>query len=166
MRRRVQAAHAAEQPGIRVLTAAGTSVFTETRMAATKVSVEALRILDPLSSLADARLNELADLCCIESVRRNVDPFHLRSIAGQSVYVVRGELALAYGQGGSEVIVGGSAEARYPLGKRRVFSSAKAITDVQLIGIDDDLLDIMLTWDQVAMQDQVAEKQPAGRPTS
>ena len=135
-------------------------------MAATKVSVEALRILDPLSSLADARLNELADLCCIESVRRNVDPFHLRSIAGQSVYVVRGELALAYGQGGSEVIVGGSAEARYPLGKRRVFTSAKAVTDVHLIRIDDDLLDIMLTWDQVAMQEQIGAEQPAERPAS
>ena len=112
LRRTVQAAHAAEQPGIRVLTATGTSAFTDTRMAVTKVSVEALRILEPLSSLSDARLKELAQLCCIESVRRTVDPFHLRPTAGQSVYVVRGELALAYGQGSSEVIVGGSAEAR------------------------------------------------------
>ncbi len=133
-------------------------------MAATKVSIEALRILDPLSSLLDVRLKELADLCCIEYVRRGVDPFHLRPIAGQSVYVVRGELALAYGQGNSEVVVGGSAEARYPLGKRRVFISGKAVTEVQLIRIDDDLLDIMLTWDQVAMQEQAGAVQPAGRP--
>ena len=130
-------------------------------MATIKVSVEALKALEPLSSLSEVRLKELADMCCIELARRNVDPFHLRSIAGQSVYVVQGELALAYGQGGSEVVVGGSAEARYPLGKRREFSSAKAITDVQLIGIDDDLLDIMLTWDQVAMQEQVGAKHPA-----
>ncbi|MGP1678104.1 MAG: cyclic nucleotide-binding domain-containing protein [Burkholderiales bacterium] len=130
-------------------------------MAVTKVSIEALRVLDPLSSLLDARLKELADLCCIEHVPRGVDPFHLRPIAGQSVYMVRGELALAYGQGSSEVIVGGSAEARYPLGKRRVFISAKAVTDVQLIRIDDELLDIMLTWDQVAMQEQAGAMQPA-----
>jgi rhodanese-related sulfurtransferase len=135
-------------------------------MAVTKVSVEALKLLDPLASLADARLKELADLCCIESVPRSVDPFHLRSIAGQSVYVVRGELALAYGQGRSEVIVGGSAEARRPLGKRREFTSAKAVTEVQLIRIDDDLLDIMLTWDQVALQEQAAVSQPAERPAS
>jgi rhodanese-related sulfurtransferase len=135
-------------------------------MAVTKVSVEALKLLDPLSSLAETRLKELADLCCIESVRRGVDPFHLRSIAGQSVYVVRGELALAYGQGRSEVIVGGSAEARHPLGKRREFTSAKAVTEVQLIRIDDDLLDIMLTWDQVAMQEQAAVSQAAERPAS
>ena len=66
-----------------------------------------------------------------------------RSIAGQSVYLVRGELALAYRQGMPEVIVGGSAEARCPLGKRRVFISAKAVTGVELIRIDDDLLDVM-----------------------
>ena len=35
------------------------------------------------------------------------------------------------------------------------------MTDVQLIRIDDDLLDIMLTWDQVAIQEQAAVLQPA-----
>jgi rhodanese-related sulfurtransferase len=82
------------------------------------------------------------------------------------VYVVRGELALAYGQGSSEVIVGGSTEARNALGKRRPFISAKAVTAVQLIRIDDDLLDIMLTWDQAAIQEQAGDNQPAGRPQS
>ncbi len=130
-------------------------------MPATKVSVAALRTLEPLGSLSDARLNELADLCCIEPVRCSMDPFRLGSTAGQSVYVLRGELALAYSQGSSEVIVGGSAEARYPLGKRRAFISAKAVTDVQLIRIDDDLLDTMLTWDQAAMQEQAGAKQTA-----
>jgi len=135
-------------------------------MAATKVSIEALRNLDPISSFSDARLKELVDLCCIESVRRTADPFQLRSIAGQSVYLVSGELALDYGQGNSEVIVGRSAEARYPLGKRRGFISAKAVTDVQLIRIDDDLLDIMLTWDQVAIQEQAEPAPPAARAIS
>ena len=135
-------------------------------MSASKVSIEALRALDPLSSLSEVRLQEIADLCSIEAVPRNADPFHLRSIAGQSVYVLRGELALAYAQGRSEVVVGGSAEARYPLGKRRAFTSARAVTEVQLIRIDDDLLDIMLTWDQVAQQEQAAAAAPAARPTT
>ena len=146
--------------------AAGTDVFPETRMAASKVSVEALKPLEPLSPLSDVRLKELADLCYIESVGRNLDPFRLRPIAGQSVYLLRGELALAYGQGRSEVVVGGSADARYPLGKRRSFISAKAVTEVQLIRIDDDLLDIMLTWDQVALQEQAGVRQSAERPAS
>ena len=136
-------------------------------MTGTKASVEALKHLDPLSSLSDMRLQELAGLCFIESVSRSLDPFRLRSIAGQSVYLVRGELALAYRQGMPEVIVGGSAEARCPLGKRRVFISAKAVTGVQLIRIDDDLLDVMLTWDQLAAQEHVGAQQPsAERPSS
>jgi CRP-like cAMP-binding protein len=147
--------------------AVGADIFPETHMAATKVSVETLKHLDPLSSLSDTRLQELADLCFIESVSRNLDPFRLRSIAGQSVYLVRGELALAYSRGISEVIVGGSAEARCLLGKRRIFISAKAVTDVQLIRIDDDLLDVILTWDQLAEQEQVGAQQPsAERPSS
>ena len=133
-------------------------------MAATKVSIETLRSLDPLSSLSEVRLRELAGLCCIESVGRGANPFHRSPVAGQSVYAVRGELALAYGEGSSEVIVGGSAEARRPLGKRRAFTTAKAVTAVELIRIDDDLLDIMLTWDQVAIQEQAGAKQPAERP--
>lgn len=145
----------------------GTDFFPGTRMAATKVSVEVLKNLDPLSSLSDMRLQEIAELCFIESVGRNVDPFHLRSIAGQSVYLVHGELALADSQGISEVIVGGSAEARYLLGRRRRFISAKAVTDVQLIRIDDDLLDVIFTWDQLAAQEQFSAQQPTvERPSS
>jgi rhodanese-related sulfurtransferase len=128
-------------------------------MTGTKASAAALKHLDPLSSLSDRRLQELADVCVIESVQRNLDPFHLRSTAGQSVYLMRGELALAYNQGISEVVVGGSVEARGPLGKRRMFNSAKAVTDVQLMRIDDDLLDVMLTWDQLAAQEQVGAQQ-------
>jgi rhodanese-related sulfurtransferase len=112
------------------------------------------------------RLQELADLCSIEFVGRNLDPFRLRSIAGQSVYLVRGELALAYSQGISEVIVGGSAEARCRLGKRRMFISAKAVTDVELICIDDDMLDVVLTWDQLAAQEQVGAQRPSAERTS
>ncbi|MBE0614775.1 MAG: cyclic nucleotide-binding domain-containing protein [Burkholderiales bacterium] len=132
-------------------------------MAATKVSAKTLMVFDPLSSLSGARLQELSDLCVVETVRRATDPFQLRSLAGQSAYVVGGELALAYGHGSSEVVVGGSEEARHPLGKGRTFESAKAVTDVQLIRIDDDLLDLMLTWDQVA-REQSDEGRPAEQP--
>ncbi|MFH1603297.1 MAG: cyclic nucleotide-binding domain-containing protein [Pseudomonadota bacterium] len=130
-------------------------------MTGMKVDAKKLKNLEPLGSLTDARLEELAALCYVETVGRNLDPFRMRSCAGQSVYLVHGEVALAYGHGSSDVVVGGSAEARCALGKRRTFISAKAVTEVQLIRIDDDLLDIMLTWDQVAKQEQ-AGAQPAG----
>ena len=110
-----------------------------------------MKRLAPVSSLSESRLRELAGLCFLENISKNLDPFRIRGIAGQSVFLVRGELALIYPDSTSVVMVGGSDETRHPLGKRApVFSSAKAITDIELIRIDDDLLDIMVTWDQLA----------------
>ncbi|MCX7154246.1 MAG: cyclic nucleotide-binding domain-containing protein [Proteobacteria bacterium] len=125
---------------------------------ASGVDVGILRTLSPLSSLSDLRLQELAALCYFERVSKNVNPFRMRGIAGQSVFLVRGELELAAGDAAArKVIAGGTEEARYALGKRGPeFGSANAITDVELIRIDDDLLDIMVTWDQLAEGGQPA----------
>ena len=120
-------------------------------MCAARVSVEVLRNFEPLGSLPDTRLNELAGLCQVEPVGKNSDPFLVRNMAGQAVFLLRGELVLTYPDGSSKVLVGGSDRSRYPLAHRgEVFTSAKAITDVELLRIDDDLLDVMATWDQVA----------------
>ncbi len=127
-------------------------------MGADKVSIETLKKLEPLSSLSDGRLRELADLCHVEHVARNTDPFHARGVAGQSVYLVRGELALTYPDGRPVVLVGAAEEARYPLGKRGPkFIAVKAITDVELVRVEDDLLDIMVTWDQLATMEKKEE---------
>ena len=123
-------------------------------MALAKVDIDTLARLEPVGSLSRERLRELADLCYVEKVSKNLDPFRIRSIAGQTVYLVRGEIALAYPEGASTVLVGTSEDARHPLGRRGgMFVSAKAITDVELVRIDDDLLDIMVTWDQLAATD-------------
>jgi len=120
-------------------------------MTLAKVGIETLKMLEPIRSLSEERLRELANLCYVESVGKALDPFRARSHAGQSVYLVRGEMSLIYPGGGSGILVGGSEEARFPLGRRGpMFSSAKALTDVELVRIDDDLLDIMVTWDQLA----------------
>jgi rhodanese-related sulfurtransferase len=118
---------------------------------ASKVSIDTLKRLDPVSSMSETRLGELAELCYIESVAMNLDPFRARGIAGQSVYLVKGEVALTQADGAVHVLIGGADNARRPLGKQgTTFASAKAVTDIDLIRIDDDLLDIMATWDQLA----------------
>ena len=53
-----------------------------------KISIDTLRRLDPISSMSDARLAELVELCFVESVGRNLDPFRLRGISGQTVYLM------------------------------------------------------------------------------
>jgi rhodanese-related sulfurtransferase len=126
---------------------------------AAKVCVETLKRLEPIRALSDARLGELVGLCMVETVAANQNPFQQQGIAGQLVYLTKGELALAYASEVPEVIVGGTEEARHPLGRRgRNFTSAKAITKVELVRIDDELLDIMATWDQLAEE----QPKPAG----
>ncbi len=130
-------------------------------MRADKVAVETLKGLEPISTLSESRLKELAELTFVERVNKTLDPFRVKGISGQLVYLVAGELALILGNGASEVVVGGSPEARHPLGRKTPFASAKAITDIQLLRIDDDLLDIMMTWDQLA---SVEDTQSHARP--
>ncbi|MGB7543085.1 MAG: cyclic nucleotide-binding domain-containing protein [Burkholderiales bacterium] len=121
-------------------------------MCAAKVNIDTLKRLEPISSLSEDRLRELADLCDVENVSENQDPFRTRGIAGQAVFLIFGELALTYPNGPAVVLTGGSEEARHPLGRRGgMFSSAKAITAVELVRIDEDLLDTMMTWDQLAV---------------
>lgn len=128
-------------------------------MCATRVNAETLKAFEPLGSLSDARLNELAAHCQLEAIGRNSDPFLVRSIAGQAVYLLRGELALTYPDGTSKILMAGSERSRYPIAQRgEVFTSAKTVTDVELVRIDDDLLDVTTTWDQVAS----VEGPPAG----
>ena len=115
-----------------------------------KLGIDALRRLQPIAALSDQRLSELAELCFVERVSKNLDPFRVKAATGQMVFLLRGELALSLRDGSSQVMVGGSAEATHPLGRMQDFNTAKTITDVDLLRIDDDLLDILATWDQIA----------------
>lgn len=130
-------------------------------MCATKVSIETLRTLEPIASLPETRLNELVDLCRVEIIGKNSDPFLVRGI-GQAVYLLRGELVLTYPDGSAKLLVGGSERARYPLARRgEVFTSAKTTTEVELMRIDDDLLDIMATWDQIVSAEALPKRKDA-----
>lgn len=120
-------------------------------MSAQSISIEVLGRLDPLGALSPDSLREISRMCYVEKVSRNLDPFRLKGLQGQAVYLVKGELKLDNPDTSSEIIVGGTEAARGSLDKRRpAFTGAKAITDVELIRIDEEVLDIMLTWDQLA----------------
>ncbi len=125
-------------------------------MCAARVSAETLKQLEPIGQLSPVRLEELRELCYVDSVGPNVDPFATRGLAGEAVYLLRGELALTDKNGAAVVLVGGSEEASHPLGRRAAFVAARAITDVELLRIDEDLLDILVTWDQVAVAESAS----------
>jgi len=127
-------------------------------MSNAKVGVEVLRVLEPISALSPQRLAELAELCVVEPVSKTLDPFRVKGVAGQLVFLVKGELALTLGNGSSAVVVGGTSEARHPLGRKTPFAHAKAITDIELLRVDEDLLDIMVTWDQLAAAERTGAR--------
>lgn len=120
-------------------------------MTAQSVTPSILSKLEPLSGLSADSLREIARMCYIEKYNRNQDPFRLKGQLGQAVYLIKGELKLDYPDSSSEILVGGTEAAKRALDKRNpAFTETKAITDVEILRIDEDVLDIMLTWDQLA----------------
>jgi rhodanese-related sulfurtransferase len=118
-----------------------------------RATPEQLASLAPLSGLSPQRLAELAQVAVVERGQRGSDPLKERLRAGQSVFLLQGELLLVYEGGGTLVIVGasGSEETRQALNRQgRSVARSKAITDVDLLFVEDDVLDILATWDQVA----------------
>jgi len=97
------------------------------------------------------RLHELARSCAPETVVRGDNPFKTGGAPGQSVYLLSGELKLAFADGSSSVLVGGSDATHWPIVRRESeILNAKAITDIELIRVDDEMLDILMTWDQLS----------------
>ncbi len=124
------------------------------------LDIRVLAALEPISSFSPARLRELLDFCHVEGVAQGNDPFRESPPTGQSVYLLRGELEVVYEDGNRVLIRSGSEWARHPIGKRQPgIRSSQALSNVQLLRVDDDLLDRMVTWDQFAQHDEV---KPAG----
>jgi rhodanese-related sulfurtransferase len=134
VRRQLPPAHAAKQSRAGILKA-------------TPAQLAALR---PLAGLSAERLAELAEVSVVERVARGADPLAGRS-GDQSVFLIAGEILLSFEKGGTLVVVGGSEETRHALNRRRErVARSRAITDVDLFVIEDEMLDILATWDQVA----------------
>ena len=125
------------------------------------LDIRVLAALEPISSFSPARLRELLDYCHVENVAQGQDPFRDRTMQGQSVYLLRGELEVVYEDGNRVLIRADSEWARHPIGKRQpeIRSSQVLSPRVQLLRVNDDLLDRMVTWDQFAYHDDV--KTPA-----
>lgn len=119
--------------------------------------VPTLARLQPLAALGADSLRELVPHCHRERVTRNLDPFQLRDWQGQVVYLVKGELKLQFHDGMTQVLVAGWGDALFPIGRGRLVpTETKAITDVEVLRFDEDLVDIMMTWDQIATSGQQA----------
>ncbi len=114
------------------------------------VNSEQLAVFEPLSRLSRERLDEIAQTAKAVRAERGSDPL-ATCAATHSAYLLRGEIVLMFSQGGTLVVVGGTADANQALNRReKALARTKAITDVTLVLIEDDALDILSTWDQLA----------------
>lgn len=108
--------------------------------------------LEPISMLSPGRLKELAGLCFIEQVSKNIDPFRMNVVkSAQAMYLIKGDLGLRFADGSKKILRGDSSAARHPIDSARLsLQDAIALTEIEIVRIDLDLLDIMMTWDQLS----------------
>lgn len=92
----------------------------------------------------------------MEKVSKDIDPLRMNVVKNaQSLYLLDGELALNFSDGSRIIMKGDSEQARHPIGSHNVpLQNSMALTDIEIVRIDTDLLDIMMTWDQLADYEQ------------
>ncbi len=129
----------------------------QARPPAERATPEQLSNLASLGALSAEHLRELADVALLERAARGSDPLEAHRGGARSVFLLRGEILLRFEGGGTLVVVGGSGEGRHPLNRRpAALARSRAISDVELLALDDEMLDIMVTFDQVAAGDTIA----------
>ena len=117
--------------------------------------IQQLEHLHPLSSLGSESLRELLSICQVDRFSRNVDPLRGADWSGRVVYLMRGQLKVELQEGGVRVFVGGHGQSNFPVMRgTNAPQSTKAITDVDFLSLPEDPLDIILTWDQLAISKQ------------
>ncbi|MCK9283311.1 MAG: cyclic nucleotide-binding domain-containing protein [Rhodocyclaceae bacterium] len=113
--------------------------------------VHALERLQPMASMSRGRLQELASLSVLQVFSRLREALPLADWMGQAVYLLRGELKLEYSDGASRVVVGDTDETRHPLqATSHILAGARPVTEVEILRLDENLVDLTVTWDQLS----------------
>ncbi len=115
------------------------------------VDKHVLAKFSPIAKLSSGRLDELAEVCIVEQVSKNLDPRRMSIEAMEALYLIEGDLGIRYDNGKKLVLRGGTDAAKHPIDSERLkIKDTIAITPIKVVHIDLDLLDIMLTWDQIS----------------
>jgi CRP-like cAMP-binding protein len=114
-----------------------------------QITIEQLKSLSPIDSLKKDNLHALLSKTRIREAHAGQALFREGDSEKRSVYVLTGTVELREGDKVAARIVGGSDAARNALAPMLPRScTAMAVSGVQYISIDSELLDVMLTWDQ------------------
>jgi len=113
------------------------------------IDLSILRRFAPLDGLRRENLGALSRKTVIRRLDSGRVLFKEGDSDNRTFYLVSGDVELRSGERTIATIQGGSADARNPLapGQPRRFT-ARALSDIEYISIDSELLDVLLTWDQ------------------
>ena len=114
-------------------------------------NAHALQNFVPLNELTLENLRDLAGKTPIEKLAKDQKLFRKGDQDNYSYYLLEGTLSLIGENGQIRRLSGGTAPARYPIAHHQPRQvTALAETELRYFKIDNDLLDILLTWDQNA----------------
>ena len=118
----------------------------------TNIGVDRLRRLEPLSALSEERLQELVSLSYVEPLSMGVSVFREGDVDNQTVYLLKGDVQLLSSDGTIDrTITSRADESRFPLDDSQPrHASCTALTNVEIVRIDNSVLDYMMMWDQLA----------------
>jgi len=106
-----------------------------------------LRSLVPANALNSENFQELAAKAYVEDVPAGRTIFKAGDHDRKSTYLLEGQVTLTDNAGRVTTIAHDSDAAKHPLPNQQ---TAKARTDCKVTRVDSDLLDILLTWDQLS----------------
>ena len=106
---------------------------------------------EPVARLSANRLEELAAVCFVELVSKDLDPTRMSSSGTQALYLVSGDLGIRYENGNKLILRASTDAAKHPVDADKLkIKDTIALTPLEVVRIDLDLLDIMMTWDQLS----------------
>lgn len=115
------------------------------------MATEILRQFVPLCELTEDNLLSIARKTPVEILPKGKTLFKKGDGDNFTYYLLSGELLLRDDNGQEKKLTGGTSSARYPVDHHRPRQhTVVAATEVRFFRIDNDLLDVLLTWDQNA----------------
>ncbi len=115
-------------------------------------TTDALKNLIPIDALAPDNFNELAAATRIEKVSAQTVLFKLGDTDNQAIYLLEGMVRLTSDNNNPErIIESGSEDARYALAQLKPRQVTGTLVREGIVAyVDSELLDRLLTWDQVS----------------
>lgn len=110
-----------------------------------------LKSFVPPSALNAENFQELAGKAVVEEVAAGKTIFKPGDNDRKTIYLIEGEIELTDAGGAKSTLKSGSDVARHPVGNHQPRKhTAVTTTTSKITRIDSDLLDILLTWDQLS----------------